>query len=481
MGASACNLNGLVSRPGTRTLKHQAHVSLTFYPHDIPEPLAPKRSAFAIYVNKSGGGSDAAMTAFRWSKQLGEISGHWSATLKIPPTSSLDILGGDILPGDWVDATVTRNGVEFPLMRGVVDTVRENKIESQGATILAFNLTGRDHGAPFETPIVYANIWATSSNQKVKGLITEAIKGVIGGSPTEMFAALINAAFGAPDAPQWLMPWSVAGRSGRRFIDMLSIEPNPTRYFLFNQFQLWTQPGDDLSTLMTQWCNPLFNEWIMDLASRDSVDDPWLMRATLRERPFINRVDGMKSSWFALPVLELPDWAINATDLGRSLQDRFNLFEVIQEFGMASDDQYAVAQPSWNRQSVDKYGLRPMMQTTKYSTEGGFGAWRKVRMEIQDLLVDWHATNPYWISGTTGIRLALPELHVGELFRITTGDSKKDRTLLVEGIDFTWQWTSPHRAPASQTNLVLTRGYEGSGNKALDIVNQTAKLFTSIA
>jgi hypothetical protein len=420
--------------------------------------------------------------------------------IKVPARSNLDVLGGDILPGDWVDGTVNRNGVDFPLFRGVVDGVRRSTASSGGATVRTFNLTGRDHGAPFEMPVHYANAWIQTLQQRVKGLMADDVKGKTGGSPGEMFDALIAAAFGlepadlaSPGSPQstsktkshWLLPGSLGSAVGGNpygtyFGQALRVDTFPTRSYYYDALQLWTHPGQTLADTLNQWSNPMLNEWYMDLSPRNRSGDPWQMWATLRERPFINREHGLESIWYQLPVLELPNWAISSTDLGRSIHERFNLFLITAQVGISQDDQLPLAPPTWDAMGIEKYGIRPMLETTKFVGPGAYGSWGNERRKLQDLLVDWHAPNPFLLNGTVICRLALPELHVGERFRIIGDTPGEDLTFRVEGIDFAWQWASPRVPPTSQTTIVLTRGYAGSDRDGLEIVQKTANRFETV-
>jgi hypothetical protein len=475
---------GFESKSGVKYVNQHVRVKLEFFPQDknpfFPNRTTRKRLAYW------GNDSEATVTAFNWQKQIGQASGQWNAALKIGPNSSLDLENGDVHDGDWVRCTIARNGVQIPLFLGVVDTVRRAKSSAGGATVKSWTLTGRDHGAPFDTPIAWASLYVQTIGQLFKGLYTAAVRGEVGGSPDKMFKLLIDAAFeqgtaGTKNKSHWALPPALEGeyRGKDIFRKLLYVSAGETVGAFQNEIQLWTQAGQSLWATLMSWCNPLLNEIWLDYANIK----PILMQpeAIIRERPFINTIDGDESPWFSLPRFKVPNWLIENEDIGRGGAERFNLFEVTADFAFGNgQEQTALASPLIDLEGMVRYGIRPYQQSTKYINPGYVeqGAWPEEVGRWMRKLVDFYGPNPYWLNGQIATGACFPEIKIGNVLTVDSGKEDKNTHYYVEGTGLNYRYSA--RGAAARSNFVLTRGYNGTIRDGYYIVHENSKRFKSL-
>jgi hypothetical protein len=455
-------------------------VNLSFFPQDR-DPIFDRKNR-TYFVSADPQKSLATLVDFSWSKQIGQPSAQWTATIKETSPKEMNIGGGDLMDGDWVLIEVVRNGVVFPLGLGVVDSIRINKRSSQGATVKTFSVAGRDHGALFEVQTAWSNLHIQSVGQLVKGFWTEAVKGSVGGKPSVMFETLINATFqsgvaGTRNQSGWALPTQIFSLLGYdNFAEALSIKnDSPTRGMYFNELQLWTQVGQTLWGLFQEWCNPLLNEYFVDFDNISSGDEE--MEAVIRERPFINSTDMFDSPWFKLKRHTLPHWLIETYDVGRGGHDRFNIFEIVATYGLDNtSEQSALISPMFNAESISTHGIRPFQQETKYISSGGQGDWIEEVKGWMALLVDWYGPNPYFLNGSVGIGTMFPEIKIGQRLRIDVGEERSSETYYVEGL--THQWRFGPTGARGQSTFNVTRGIIGDDGDAVQMIRDVSNKFT---
>jgi hypothetical protein len=477
-------LEGMHSSDGQKIARQHVRGSLTVYPQ-------PGNSVFITRDTKARrftwdkDQTEGSILNLNTVKTMGAPSGHWVATVKVAHDSDLDIKGGDIMDGDWVDIAYLRNGVEFEVMRGVVDSARERKYSAGGATVKVFQLTGRDCGAPFETPVAWQSFWVQTLGELFRGLMTDRVKGAIGGSPDEMFEILLEAAFqqgGTKNRSSWRLPPALAKiakiSEEPYFYKALENEIDPCRGAYYNEIQAWTQAGQTLHQTLQQWINPLLNEVWYDLRrglkkieGRTEAE----MVAYLRERPFPNTTDGMESPWFRLDSLTIPDWVINEYDVGRGGDQRYNLIELVADFGFISPQESAAfAAPIWNYWDIQTHGLKPWQQNVRYVAKDNFsqGQWLAERKVWNKLVTDWYAPNPYVLDGTLGAGILLPEARIGTKLFYDTDNKKTKEQYYLEGVENKYTFT--RAGHSGKTNLTVTRGFPGDDKEYLKMVERAA-------
>lgn len=483
-------LEGMQSKDGQKIARQHVRAGITIYPHS-GNVVWPKRKTRARKFSWDKDETEGTILSLNTLKTMGAPSGTWQATIKLRPDSDLDIANGDIVDGDWADIVYLRNGIRFPVMRGVVEVVRQRKVSARGATVKVFTITGKDHGAPFEMPICWQSIYVQSLGQLIRGIMTDRVKGAIGGSPDEMFETLIEAGLKRKESLSgakkvghrsgWELPPSLAkiaidaSIANPCFYEALAIKTGETRGAYYNEVQLWTQPGQTFHQTLQQWCNPLLNEIYYDLERGLRTIDPKMRRqdmfAYLRERPFVNSYDGITSPWFKLPTLKIPDWVIQDYDIGRDGSQRYTLIELIADCGFVNPQETAAfAAPIWSKPDIQTHGLRPLQQNVRYiAKEGGAqGLWLNERKVWQQLMIDWYAPNPYFLSGALGAGILLPEARIGTKIKYDTGIEKTSEYYYLEGVENKYSFT--RAGHSGKTNLTVTRGFPGSEEDYLNMV-----------
>ena len=527
-------------------------VTMKFYPlaNRAADAFMEFRDAGAKVISSDPDETTASLTTLKWTKAMGQPSGHWEATIKrLGKFYGPDEFQDFAIDGDWVDIEVVRNGLPIPVCRGVVDSVRERSDSVGGATVTTWNITGRDHGAFFEYPITWANIWTQTIGELSQGLFTERVKGKIGGRPDEMFKILLEATFGSgKKSGQWRLPSALEDVTGvdRGLWELLKVitfnastggtaaGDEGLRGAYYNEPQLWTTGGQTLHQTLHQWCNPLLNEIWYDLMlpaaylpkhgldgflkSRvieqgklpSTVDELAFtedgigvgratgttvtqslaseserfatMGAFIRERPFFQRHEGRTGSmWPNLPTWFIPTWLLSSVDLGRSGNERYNLFELLADVGfVASNEQAAQAQPVWHRQDITAHGLRTMSQSTKFLAQfrKGPGDWLVERSTWQDLLVDWYGSMPYLRSGVLNAKTLLPEVRIGQRIIKDTGDPKSNEQLYCEGVQMDYTAPTQTAGAKGSTVFTVTHGFKGTDDAYFKAIKAQSELFT---
>lgn len=393
---------GLPSNGG-KFLSPHLRCGLTVYPLLDKHPFAFRRGAG---LRKMGWTPDAegSLISLSWDKHMGQAAGRWSVDIK-PKALGIDFAGLDVLDGDWVDVAVLRNGIQIPVCRGVVDTVRTKISVVNGATAPVVTITGRDHGAFAEFPVTWNSLWAKSLSTFVTGFMTQRLNWLPGGNPALVFQALVNGYLSGANtgAGQWELPKSLTDVLGAaRRIDLTEVlgeaafaealGDNPIsnlsqalKVLTFNYARgqkglrgallnesLWTSGDQTLHQTLSSWVNPLLNEWWYDLLMPPSFTPPnglqaflspqlavfqsrvgeaqvvttqrekfGTMAAIIRERPFMTRAAGADSMWSSLPTWRIPTWMILDSDLGIGGDERHNLFELLVDIGISPQGEQA--------------------------------------------------------------------------------------------------------------------------------------------
>jgi hypothetical protein len=488
----ALMLDGLMSEAEAKIVRCHSRMRAVIYPHD-GDPIFSERSTTAkkIEFDDPHQAGDFSLRMFQWSKVLGQAAGKWTATIKVDPRFSfLQPERGDLLPGDWIEFEFLRNGVTFPLCIGIIDTIEEDKTSIGGATRTVWNLTGRDFAKVLEHPITYSNIFARQLGEIVAGLMTKRVKGKIGGSPAELFRLILEAAFTeGRTSTIWQVPKSFGDSKGMgpvRMIDVVDIQDGwETAGAYYNEVQLWNKSGQTLAQALDFWCFPLLHQLTYDVADpdRDQYGSTSLpVRAVIRQRPYINTADGIDSPWFDLPTWTIPSWLIKRRSLARSDLERFNIIQLLTDVGWegSSAEQTITAAPQYAPESIKRYGIRAYTPNTHFIA-GGLDKWATLRGEQQDLLVDWHSPNPYFLSGNVALPIPLVEARIGHRLKIDSGTPGEMLTLFIEGHQLTYQAsTSPEEPPRGTSTLMVTRGYKGTDQEGLALVQKCVDMYEDL-
>jgi hypothetical protein len=281
--------------------------------------------------------------------------------------------------------------------------------------------------------------------------------------------------------------------------------------------QFWTKPGEGLGQTISNWCNPLLNEYIYDLAIDKNYPNSGKanarVSALIRERPFpahdsanrqtsldpvfsnkkstissfnVTAVMDMESSpWGKLTTWDLPNWLIQKASLTRSNAERYNLFELLADVGMGGSEgeQCAQAPPSIYRDSMERHGLRPMLESSRFVSDGnkGMADWVQDRKHWQKMLVDWHCLNPWFFSGTIEYPIALPEIRIGQRLRSMSSKAENAWMYYVESVNLNWSaGQGARKPPTAQTAFSVTRGWRGTDASLLNAVLKVGGMYKTI-
>jgi hypothetical protein len=403
-------------------------------------------------------------------------------------------MSGDVLPGDWIEIELLRNGIAFPICLGIVETVNRDRQSIRGASRVHWQISGKDHGGFFERPITYSNVYAQTLGEVVNGMMYARVRGATGGTPAELFKLLIEAAVSKGTTGSiWRLPKSLAEAKGitttsGNILDILDINNRfDTRGAYYNDVQLWNKAGQSLDQLLSFWCFPLMHQMVYDVADpdNDQLNSSYPIMAVIRERPYINLDEGLDSDWFELPTWRIPSWLPVRDNFARADMERFNIVQLLSNVGWqgGSSEQTAVLPPSYARSSVERFGLRPATFNTHFlpSSAPNLGEFISFRSSLQDTLTEWHAANPYFLSGNVHLGMPIPEARVGHRLQLDNGTESEMLTFFIEGVGLNYQASeSPEDPPIATSDLTLTRGYIGTDQDGLDLVQRAAGMYSDL-
>lgn len=437
-------------------------------------------------------GGPLALVSCRMDKSLAQASGGFSLGVK---EGSLD-LREEIRPGDWVTIYWTRNGVPLPGMLGRITNVQRARRSKDGATVEDWTISGRDFAHIFEKTTIWFDDFTNYETNAGGQILGQRMNFSPAGTPDQVVANIILAWLGAGDSPRgllggpWIWPQSLKGL-GEFFADGLHIsvadtEPVPIgvveplnaqgqavhlRGELGDEMVLFSpNPGTVLQDILTEWSNPMLNELHYDIlfdgTNGSSPQDP-IPCVYLRERPFINASQGSKSPWFGLQKWIIPRDAVLTSNVTASDDERLNLFlPYVNGVGTSNHDQYVIYGPSYDRESMARYGLRKWEQSTRFSAIlNGEGNMVQEIAEWHSLIVSWYAPNHEWLSGDISLPFLFPEARIGQRIQIGVEDDDDREQFYIEGTSLSWKF-----AEKAITQFAVTRGFRGGEGAAIDLV-----------
>jgi hypothetical protein len=159
------------------------------------------------------------------------------------------------------------------------------------------------------------------------------------------------------------------------------------------------------------------------------------------------------------------------SDLGIGGHDRYNVFDIYADVGIApAREQAPAAKPLWLRSDIRQRGLRAYVETTRYITDKGEGSWQAERSVWAKLLQDWWGPNPYLRQGTITINTLLPEIRIGQRILLDPGDPQQVEQFYVEGTSLSYRGPDQSSGAGGTTTLHVTRGFRGDDQQLLKAV-----------
>lgn len=423
------------------------------------------------------------LTQFQTTKQLTGDGGTWSVTCKGQVYGDI-AKGGQpwsevIRDGDWATINVVKNGLESHVMIGRVDSVGVGtQAGGHGEVNVTVTISGRDlTAAPTDTPLHF-NPYDPLHNNAAGIDMVKLFGDAFAGQPHECVPKILTAALGdnaANFGHPPLVPPGVFGVTETKWSTGLDIVARVAecRGFLFAPALLNMGQVQSLWQLAAQYSNPAFNEmWLDTDPDAGNANAGRKGYLNFRERPFVNLADGANSPWYKLPEHVVPLSTATALNLSRG-RNRVNYVQFLGAFAsIFQDDAMAQAPPTYNEESIKRWGLRKLEMSSSYlseESEGGAGNWQEENRKWRDILVAWNILNADYWEGTIALGEMRPEIRVGSKLVLTggppagyagfphdRGDAKEAMTFYVEAVQHTW---TAGPSPTAVTQVLVTQGY----------------------
>jgi hypothetical protein len=482
--------------PAPRYLSFTTRCFARVYRHD-GEPLDLK--AHIEHGKVEGAPTIIACTT---SKTLAAASGTFSLTLRLPHDYPIR---DEIRNADWISIWWQRGDQTFHGMLGNIDGVRRSRGVSEGATTEDWIVNGRDVGKVFETAEVWFNEYAKFETNVGGQIFGGRLNYIPGGSPDRVVENLISAFIGGDGnvGGAWRWPQGLRGRFGTFVADGLKLrilgtkERRATTITIGDSFVLaggagllrgemidqvsLFQPevGTKLHDMVTQWSNPVLNELYYDLYTEDDAESPPdrpKPMVFLRERPFVNSIQGIDSPWFKIPTVRVDRSECGPDDLGSSDQERVNMIMLYARSSQNTQaEQFAAYPPAIDQLDAQVAGLRRWERTIDFAGIGSTGtgvSWGEEIKTWETLLQSWYGLNHEWLNGSVNFNFILAEARIGYRL-IMQGKADEDTTqAYIEGVSTSWRYPS-----GGTTSLSLTRGFIGSDAELVRAVKAKQERF----
>lgn len=483
---------GESARPGFQG-SQTTGCEVRIYSHRDDPVLPKKQGGVWEFRGRTTRDTEPAVVGFQTGKTLRGM-GTFSLTVKVPraPAGAPDFYD-TLVDDDWIDIVGIVNGKRFHVLRGIIDTFREDVATSGGgATTRTVTITGFDFAKVFDKTLIWWNQFRAENAGFTKTLdVLGALH--VAGNPAECVERLLygfmeTLATADPPRANWLLPPSVPGTAENQTFPETVVyakdgfTDTPSRQAVSQQFM--DPSGVGIWNLATEWSDPMFCELIADLATRttsveqsrilafdgdltDSVRVRQIepgeettpltttMAVMFRDVPFPNTRDMEDSAYFKLPLAVLAPQDVVSRNLGRGGTERFNAFFVSpQALQQMSAQRMDLAGPLWDPDDIKRHGMRPFTVDSRYIADEADLATMSSEQRL--LARDFHCLNPYLFNGTLGLGVWRPDIRAGTRVRIRGASPEEDFTFYVEEVQHTW---SPTRA---RTSLGVTRGWKGT-------------------
>lgn len=427
------------------------------------------------------------------NKLFGSAPGSWTLTVKArSDNEEAQRNGNDLMrlwddPEDvWVRIVVVRNGIVSEAVFGLVNTITEQTVRSEGgARSVVYSIQGEDFHKVFARTSLYINIYENAGQLPIIPLYTAVAKNLIG-RPDEVVRTVVNAWLGNNGVAdkQWKLPKSLGGRY---FFDTLVLDLQKTRGRIFDPalYSPDQMMGRNLWQTLEEYSNGMLNE----LYTTTGPDEPrgplsrWSAKKlpkptlVLRERPFPSKDQGNRK-WDDLPTHTLSPGDISGRQVSKGApESRFNYW-LLDAKGLVGDGlatQMQIQQaagrekgapgsaPIYNIEDIRRHGFRRFMQSTRFFPFRDDANFLTHAARWLHMLFDWHAVAPYELTGIIPCSKIFPDIKIGHRINERRKDGAQV-TYYVEGVSHSWTYPGP-----GSTTCTVTRG-EHSDRLLLDLV-----------
>lgn len=388
--------------------------------------------------------------------------------------------------GDYWSLDVIKNGYAYGLGFGIIDHVSLSINGPAGATHVT--LACRSMGyALADTPIYFNPYDPDLARSNAAGVFMYSLLDDISGSPSELVTGLIRGFLGRRgegilgstyEIPASTRHRSPTGREQVYWIDLVDMETRVQRNLRGQVFPgaiaaLTAESAPMVWDFIREWRNPVMNEMWLDESVKPSSytirKQPQVRQVAqlvVREKPFVNAIDGENSPWFKLTKRMIEGWSLKGLSLAKG-HHRANMVELSGDLlpAMGNDAKYLYP-PRTDFDDARRYGLKRIVETTRYFDEVKDSGFTSEAQEWLQLITSWHALNHEYWNGTLSIAEIRPDIKVGQRVFVRgpvghdwPGGEKGGEIMsfYVEGVQHTYV---PGPEPMAETQIQVSRGFQ---------------------
>lgn len=457
---------------------------ISFYTHEL---TANRIDAFDQFDPKLKG----AVTKVMYADRLGAPSGRFSVNVK--PFVPRQLFGGIgkveaegkpfatyLQDGDWWVLEIIKNGTPYKLGFGRIDSLGVDIQADKGQGVVVEAIDGRAYGFGLEDTPVYFNPFDPLSG--VEQQVNLQAVNEFAGSPADVITKITDVLMGANSSllgpvpagthavPAGIGIGNVAGMSWVQLLNTSRVQSGLRGGVAIPQLISPDNPYSEQSlwALMDAWRNPTLNELFVETDPLSSQNEAFLV---LREKPFVNVLDGPASPWFALTSWDV-DWnTLTSVQLTRG-PGRFNHFMIMGALtSQITEDTYGLYPPDKDYTSIKERGLHRMHESSNYTASsqltgntfpGDSALW-------EHLVECWNVLNHQYWSGKIVIHEMRPEIRKGQkiyllngppagysVFPTDLGVRSAAMSFYVEGVQHDFIEAAQ---PIATTTLTLSQGF----------------------
>lgn len=395
--------------------------------------------------------------------------------------------------GDWFEVLALKNNKLVQLMVGRIDAVNlQTAVGQQGAAETLVSVAGRDFSFALTDTPLYFNPWDEAWDNFRGNLMFQIIGEGLSGSPNDLIKAIITGIFsngralgGALRIPtsvqQQLVIPALQGNPAATplgnddgfqatnkwfdFLDLRKAFQSRLRGEVITTNALTQNAASSILDFIRAWMNPVMNEFWMDT---NALAEDRRGYVFFREKPFVNATEGLESPWYRLVRHFVDRRELTSVNLTRGLNRINHIWLVGELLANLGQDVYSLYSPIYNLQSMERYGLRRLEESTSYLTPEGLNPVEEAKTWLQ-LIRDWNVLNHRFYSGTIALGEMRPEIRPGQKLSIFNGpigpgfpadagraDLLNHFTFYVEGVQHMF---TDGLNPVGSTIIQVSRGF----------------------
>jgi hypothetical protein len=442
-------------------------VSVVLYPHMDDPILSSDAMGPSIALNGvSNSDSEPSLISVETSKSLGAGSGTWNITIKEP--TSLTSIAEIIADDDWIDITFNVNGHLTHVMRGLIDSITVDESTSN-ATSRTVHLSGRDHGAILEnTPIWLNQFNAEFLQTELLSIFVNSITPTPDTAVGSLIRGFLKTQASRDYATEFSPPIGVPYRQDD-ILDNIRIVMDDFDEFperITPRLQMLDPQDRKLWDFVAEYADPMFCELFTDLVPKDGRPyfdvgesaglDETSLGIIFRTRPFPRRNSPIGDVWSQIPRVYLSPQDISSSSIGRSGQERFNVFYASAE--LINPEHAKLIPPIINTDDAKRHGIKEITTHSSYIPKDAKAdkSGELLQSDYRDMMLDFHVLNPYLWNGTLSLGNLRPDIRIGSRLTIQGESERRNMNFYTEQVSHSWNLGQ------SKTTLGVTRGWRGT-------------------